>query len=122
MRYKLVNGVKVPFTSAEELERDAEEAQAAIEQTKASWRTVLSRIKNHAVKLSGEKIPAIDSYAMLDFLRELWPMLNTASASNDMKAVKDVVLYARSKYAELKRGTLQDALAYVPADDLNWPG
>jgi len=32
-RYKLVNGVRIQFTAEEETQRDADEAQAAIEKT-----------------------------------------------------------------------------------------
>lgn len=78
-------------------------------------------IKDEALSRCQARVPALNSFAMIDFLRELWPMLDTASAGADMIAVKDIVVYAKTKIGQLDSATEAQIDAYDPATDPSFP-
>ena len=65
-------------------------------------------------------VPALANFKMLDFMMELWPMMDTTKAKPDMLAVKKTVLHYRTVMNTLKTATPAQIQNYDPATDPNW--
>ena len=78
--------------------------------------------QKYALNLTKVLVPAVDNLVMLDFLRELWPMLNKTAAGPDMVGVKNIAVNLKVRVAQLEQGTLEAVEAYDPIADLEWGG
>jgi len=80
----------------------------------------IQEIKDHGTALCGGRIEVLGDYAMIEFLAELWPVLNNPASNTDLNYVKDVVLFARNRINMAKNADLQTLANYNVATD-NWP-
>ena len=78
-------------------------------------------IKAHALSLLQARIPALESFAMVAFLRTLWPTLTNPESQPDLAYARDVYVYAMDKLAQLETATREQIEGYDPAQDSGWP-
>jgi len=78
-------------------------------------------IKAYALGLMQARIPALDSFAMVAFLKTLWPVLSAPGDQPDLAYVRDVYVYAIGKLDQLSTATRVQIEGYDPAQDTGWP-
>jgi len=81
----------------------------------------IEQTKAEGLRRISEIVPAISTIEMVNLILELWPMLNTGSASADMILVKDIYVYARARIGAAESATEAQLNAYDPTTDTGWP-
>ena len=114
MKKELSDGTIVDFTAQEESDH-------ILEHLSESRRKKIEATKDEALRRIALEVEAIESIAMVGFMVEIWPMLNTASASASLLKARDIYLYAKTKIAESKSATQTQIDAYDPVADTGWP-
>jgi len=84
-------------------------------------RSKSDEIKSYALSLMQARIPALDSFAMVAFLKTLWPVLSAPGDQPDLAYVRDVYVYAIGKLDQLSTATRKQIEGYDPAQDTGWP-
>jgi len=79
-------------------------------------------IEAYGLSLLQARIPALESFAMVAFLRTLWPTLMTPESQPDLAYARDVYVYAMDKLTQLETATREQVEGYDPAQDVGWPG
>lgn len=100
---------------------DAEiEAANTAEQDSNVRKAAIFEVKEYAIGLIADRVPAVNSQIMLDFLAELWPMLDKSQAGADMVAVGKIASNMRTRVRQIKNGTIEQVEAYDPVTDPDW--
>lgn len=81
---------------------------------------VSSQIQKEALRRITLVLPAIDSFAMLEFLALLWPTINTAAAGAQLLLLRDIYTFAKSRLTMVATATLEQLQAYDVVNDA-WP-
>lgn len=81
-----------------------------------------NKIQAHAFKLIKGHLKYVRKYSDLDFVTDIWPMLDITKAPPHMKKAMLVFKYARGKIeASTSTTDLQALIDYDPSLDTNWP-
>lgn len=91
---KLVDGKRVDLTPQEEAEKLAKWAANETEQLRGE---IKAAIKAHAIGLMSARIAFLDSLEKIQFIGELWPVLNNPASNPDLAYCRDVYLFARDE-------------------------
>lgn len=90
--------------------------------TLAEKRTaVKGQLKIEMATRAGQRIDALGTIEMIELMAELWPMLNTGAASNDLLYIRECVIAARQA-AQVINGLSSSQLdAYDVVTNPGWP-
>jgi hypothetical protein len=81
----------------------------------------IQRIKAHAALLMSVHVEAFASFAIIDFMVSIWPMLDKTNTPADITAAQAIYTYAKTKINQSKTASLEQLEAYDPTTDANWP-
>ena len=101
-----------------QIEDDLENAAPTLGQNRASE---ISAIKREAISRIEIGVPALNTFAMVQLMGELWPALNTAALGPEMILAKDIYVYAKSRIAQANSATQAQLDAYDATNDTGWP-
>jgi len=80
----------------------------------------IGEIKEYGTALCGARIEVLGDYRMVEFLAELWPVLNNPASNPDLAYVRDVVVFAKNRINTAKSATAATLENYDVTQD-NWP-
>jgi len=80
----------------------------------------IGEIKEYGTALCGARIEVLGNYRMVEFLAELWPVLNNPASNPDLAYVRDVVVFAKNKINTAKNASAATLENYDTTRD-NWP-
>jgi len=84
-------------------------------------KAMIAAIREESMSRITAVIPALDTIAMVELILELWPMMDNAGASDDLKLVRFTHRYARTQVQAMRSATIEEVLAYDPTTDTGWP-
>jgi len=65
--------------------------------------------------------PDINNSATLNLITELWPALNTASLNSNIRLIRNIGQYGKTRISWVETATPADLDEYDPAVDAGWP-
>jgi hypothetical protein len=81
----------------------------------------IQRIEAHAALLMSVHVEAFASFAIIDFMVSIWPMLDKTNTPAEITAAQAIYSYAKTKISQSKNATQAQLEAYDPTTDANWP-
>lgn len=78
-------------------------------------------IREEALRRITLKVPLLDTFEEVKFMALLWPMLDTASATPDLIAARNIYVYARTKITQAQSANQAQLDTYDPLTDPSWP-